>query len=90
MGNQVIAIWISAGALLVSTLVLVSGYLKKRPFVPASLAEELRGEIGDLRSKVAAQTVEIAGLKNQLGIVMSDREWWREAYQKLKAERGQP
>jgi hypothetical protein len=84
MDNQPIAIWISAAALAISALLLAHGYLRKNPFVPASVAEELRAELAELRARLAVQAADISQLRIELASVMREREWWRGEYQKLK------
>jgi hypothetical protein len=76
--------WIAFAALGVSVLVGVLGVFVKRPFVAATIADELRAEIFELRGRIDLADKLVAELKMQLSIVMTDREWWRYEYQKLR------
>jgi hypothetical protein len=86
MGDPAAATWISLAAFGLSAIVALFAYLRKNPFVAMSVAEELRREITDLRSRLQALVSEVTALRTQLNITIVEREWWREEYRKLKSD----
>ncbi len=76
--------WIAAAALGITIIVAVSGAMAKRPFVPATVVDELRTEVKDLRGRVKSLTARISSLERQLEVVTYDREWYREENRKLR------
>lgn len=86
MGNADgdLANWISGAALFVSLGVLLLGYLRRSPFVPASTAEELRQELVDQRQRNAELREENNRLRGTLRDALDRVEWWQEQYRRIR------
>lgn len=89
--------WIAISALIVSILVGLLSYIRSPAFVSASrtveqadVITELRGTIADMRDEIAALKLTVAASTARVAALMSECEWWRDQYRRLKSLPGPP
>ncbi len=87
------AYWIAGGALLVSTVALIFGFLRKPAFVSAATAMDLKDEINKLERRIenlerdnGVLLQRNGSLEQQINALRGTVEWWQSVYRNLKEE----
>ncbi len=78
------AAWISLAALIVSLLVAAISVLRRSPFVPAGVADELRSEIKELTRRNSEFHRENESLCQQLDAEIHRSRFWQKQFELLK------
>lgn len=82
MGDQ--SVLISGAALIVSVIVLITGYLRQPTFIPAAQAVGLRERIALLEAEVETLRRNLEFQDGRVKVLMAEREFWQTEFRELR------